>query len=120
MDGSRYTSTSLSPGAYTLTAQDSNGCTSSGVLVTIDPAPPRILPSIFYPSQLSSNFTPETESVLQVSAQSNPTCPGTNTGSITLSATGGSGGFIYYVLYEESIQHFILWLTITFFFLPVE
>ena len=62
-------STTAMTGTYTVTAKDNNGCTgSSNVTVTVNPLP------------LSS-----------VADQTNITCNGANDGSITVTASGGTG-----------------------------
>jgi hypothetical protein len=60
------------PGAYTIYAQDAQGCTASLAFTVPGPAPIIITPSLELPS-----------------------CPGDGDGSITVSANGGNGGFTY-------------------------
>lgn len=71
--GSGNSASNLSSGSNSVTITDANGCTNT-VVVT-----------------LSSAGGP----TLSVASQSNVTCFGTNTGSATINATGGTGPYTY-------------------------
>ena len=77
LNGGSYTSnntfTSLSPGSYSVTVQDGNGCTSSTSF------------SISQPSAITPS----------VASTSDVTCTGTSDGAASISASGGAGSYLY-------------------------
>ncbi|MCE7996796.1 MAG: hypothetical protein HEP71_32850 [Roseivirga sp.] len=77
LDGGTYSSTStfrdLAPGSYTVSVKDANGCLTNKVF------------EITEPDQLET----------QIASVSQVLCAGSNTGSLTLTASGGTGDITY-------------------------
>ena len=73
--GTAATATGLTAGTYTCTITDANSCTKTQVVTIIEPSVSTIVTSI--------------------SAQTNVLCNGDNTGSATISQTGGTGPYTY-------------------------
>lgn len=77
IDGTNFSTTSsfsgLGAGVYTVTIKDANNCTTTRAFTLIDPV---LLEA-------------------QIANVSNVLCAGSNTGSITITATGGTGSFVY-------------------------
>jgi len=70
--GSGYTVSGLAAGNYSVTVTDANGCSKDTVLTMISPQP--VVPAV----------------------TTSPSLCGKNTGSVTASATGGTGAYTYY------------------------
>lgn len=77
LDGGTYSSTStfssLAPGSYTVSVKDANGCVTNKVFEIAEPDPLAV----------------------QIASVSQVLCAGSNTGSVTLTTSGGTGAVTY-------------------------
>lgn len=88
---------SVPSGSYTFTVRDANGCTTGSYNAVVDPISGILTILFAYSSSISSAIRLTVIAVSFTTTTDDETCFGSSDGRISITASGGSGGYTYWV-----------------------